>query len=83
MTDNKFVAADGRELVLKTEHLCIQFGGLRAVDDVNLEIRKGELYGLIGPNGAGKTTVFNILTGVYKPTSGKVILDWTKKEDAE
>ncbi|MBQ9778707.1 MAG: ABC transporter ATP-binding protein, partial [Clostridia bacterium] len=72
--DNKFVAADGRELVLKTEHLCIQFGGLRAVDDVNLEIRKGELYGLIGPNGAGKTTVFNILTGVYKPTSGKVFL---------
>ena len=57
MTDNKFVAADGRELVLKTEHLCIQFGGLRAVDDVNLEIRKGELYGLIGPNGAGKTTL--------------------------
>lgn len=73
--DNNFVAADGRELVLKTEHLCIQFGGLRAVDDVNLEIRKGELYGLIGPNGAGKTTVFNILTGVYKPTSGKVFLN--------
>ena len=73
--DNKFIAADGRELVLKTEHLCIQFGGLRAVDDVNLEIRKGELYGLIGPNGAGKTTVFNILTGVYKPTSGKVFLN--------
>ncbi|MBE6555627.1 MAG: ABC transporter ATP-binding protein [Ruminococcaceae bacterium] len=65
---------DGHELVLKTEHLCIQFGGLRAVDDVNLEIRKGELYGLIGPNGAGKTTVFNILTGVYKPTSGRVFL---------
>ena len=86
MTDNKFVAADGRELVLKTEHLCIQFGGLRAVDDVNLEIRKGELYGLIGPNGAGKTTVFNILTGVYKPTSGKVYLngkDITGKAPAE
>ena len=84
--DNKFVAADGRELVLKTEHLCIQFGGLRAVDDVNLEIRKGELYGLIGPNGAGKTTVFNILTGVYKPTSGKVYLngqDITGKAPAE
>ncbi len=86
MADNKFVAADGRELVLKTEHLCIQFGGLRAVDDVNLEIRKGELYGLIGPNGAGKTTVFNILTGVYKPTSGKVYLngkDITGKPPAE
>ena len=63
-----------KEIVLKTNHLCIQFGGLKAVDDVNLEIRKGELYGLIGPNGAGKTTVFNILTGVYKPTSGRVFL---------
>ena len=63
-----------KEVVLKTEHLCIQFGGLKAVDDVNLEIKKGELYGLIGPNGAGKTTVFNILTGVYKPTSGRVYL---------
>ena len=61
--------------VLKTEHLCIQFGGLRAVDDVNLDIKKGELYGLIGPNGAGKTTVFNLLTGVYKPTSGKIYLN--------
>ena len=60
------------EIVLKTEHLSIQFGGLRAVDDVNLEIKKGELYGLIGPNGAGKTTFFNLLTGVYKPTSGRI-----------
>ena len=66
--------ADGREIVLKTEHLCIQFGGLKAVDDVNLEIKQGELYGLIGPNGAGKTTVFNLLTGVYKPTSGRFYL---------
>ena len=72
--NNKFVAEDGREIVLKTEHLCIQFGGLKAVDDVNLEIKEGELYGLIGPNGAGKTTVFNLLTGVYKPTSGRVFL---------
>ena len=63
-----------RETVLKTDHLCIQFGGLKAVNDVNLEIKQGELYGLIGPNGAGKTTVFNILTGVYKPTSGRVYL---------
>ena len=65
---------DNREIVLRTDHLCIQFGGLKAVNDVNLEIKKGELYGLIGPNGAGKTTVFNILTGVYKPTSGRVYL---------
>ena len=68
------VDQDGREIVLKTDHLCIQFGGLKAVDDVNLEIRQGELYGLIGPNGAGKTTVFNLLTGVYKPTSGRFYL---------
>ena len=86
MMDSKFIAADGRELALKTEHLCIQFGGLRAVDDVNIEIRKGELYGLIGPNGAGKTTFFNLLTGVYKPTSGKIYLygqDITGKAPAE
>lgn len=86
MSQNAFFAEDGRELVLKTEHLCIQFGGLRAVDDVNLEIRKGELYGLIGPNGAGKTTVFNILTGVYRPTSGRFYLcgeDLTGKSPAE
>ena len=86
MTDSKFIAADGREIVLKTDHLCIQFGGLKAVDDVNLEIRKGELYGLIGPNGAGKTTVFNLLTGVYKPTSGRFFLcgeDLTGKSPIE
>ncbi len=70
----KIFDAEGREIILKTDHLCIQFGGLKAVNDVNLEIKKGELYGLIGPNGAGKTTVFNILTGVYKPTSGRVYL---------
>ena len=49
------------QVVLKTDHLSISFGGLKAVDDVNLEITRGDLYGLIGPNGAGKTTVFNIL----------------------
>ena len=64
--------SNNHDIVLKTEHLSIQFGGLRAVDDVNLEIKKGELYGLIGPNGAGKTTFFNLLTGVYKPTSGRI-----------
>ena len=82
----KLYAEDGREIVLKTNHLCIQFGGLKAVDDVNLEIKKGELYGLIGPNGAGKTTVFNLLTGVYKPTSGRFYLcgeDLTGKAPAE
>ncbi len=66
--------SEGRQIVLKADHLSIQFGGLKAVDDLNLSIAKGELYGLIGPNGAGKTTAFNLLTGVYKPTSGRFFL---------
>ncbi len=61
--------------ILEVKNLGISFGGLRAVDDFNLEIEKGQLYGLIGPNGAGKTTVFNMLTGVYKPTDGRILLD--------
>ena len=61
--------------MLKITGLGISFGGLRAVDNLNMTIEKGELYGLIGPNGAGKTTAFNLLTGVYKPDSGKVFLD--------
>lgn len=60
--------------LLEISNLSIQFGGLRAVDDLNLQINKGELYGLIGPNGAGKTTVFNLLTGEYKPTTGIIKL---------
>lgn len=63
------------DIMLKTEHLGISFGGLKAVQDVNLEIRKNQLYGLVGPNGAGKTTVFNMLTGVYRPTAGCFYLD--------
>lgn len=61
--------------ILSVNNLSISFGGLRAVDDFNLEIKKGQLYGLIGPNGAGKTTVFNLLTGVYKPDEGKIFLE--------
>lgn len=61
--------------LLEVNNLCISFGGLRAVDDFNISIEKGELYGLIGPNGAGKTTVFNLLTGVYKPNEGIIRLD--------
>lgn len=61
--------------LLEVRNLSISFGGLRAVDTFNLSIEKGELYGLIGPNGAGKTTVFNLLTGVYKPTAGEFTLD--------
>jgi len=58
--------------VLNVENLTIQFGGLRAVSDFNLSIQQGMIFGLIGPNGAGKTTVFNMLTGVYQPTSGRI-----------
>ncbi len=61
--------------MLEVKNLSISFGGLRAVDSFDLKIEKGMLYGLIGPNGAGKTTVFNLLTGVYKPTEGIVCLD--------
>lgn len=66
------------EVVLKTENLGISFGGLKAVDDVNIEIKKRQLYGLVGPNGAGKTTVFNLLTGVYQPTTGCFYLNGEK-----
>ena len=62
------------ETILKAENLSIIFGGLKAVDNFSIDIKEGELVGLIGPNGAGKTTVFNMLTGVYIPTSGKVYL---------
>ena len=61
--------------ILEVKNLGISFGGLRAVNEFNLTIEKGELYGLIGPNGAGKTTVFNLLTGVYRPDSGVICLD--------
>ena len=61
--------------MLEINNLGISFVGLKAVDGLNLKIEKGELYGLIGPNGAGKTTVFNMLTGVYKPTEGSFTLD--------
>ena len=61
--------------VLETHHLGINFGGLAAVDDFNLTIGRTEIAGLIGPNGAGKTTVFNLLTNVYQPTRGTILLD--------
>ncbi len=63
------------EYVLETQGLGISFGGLKAAQNVNLKIKKNEIYGLIGPNGAGKTTVFNMLTGVYQPTYGTFFLD--------
>ena len=61
--------------ILETHHLGIDFGGLTAVDDFNLIIGRTEIAGLIGPNGAGKTTVFNLLTNVYQPTRGTILLD--------
>lgn len=61
--------------LLEVKNLGISFGGLKAVNNFSINIEKGQLYGLIGPNGAGKTTVFNLLTGVYKPDEGSILLD--------
>ena len=65
----------GERPALECIHLGIEFGGLKAVDDFSLTIGKTEIAGLIGPNGAGKTTVFNLLTKVYQPTHGTILLD--------
>ncbi|HHV78866.1 MAG TPA: ABC transporter ATP-binding protein [Firmicutes bacterium] len=67
--------------LLRVSHLTKKFGGLTAVEDFNLEIKPGELVGLIGPNGAGKTTVFNMLTGINKPTAGEIIFEGKKLND--
>ncbi|MEE5991502.1 MAG: ATP-binding cassette domain-containing protein, partial [Lachnospiraceae bacterium] len=64
-----------KPLVLETRHLGIDFGGLTAVDEFNIGIGATEITGLIGPNGAGKTTVFNLLTKVYEPTRGSILLN--------
>ncbi|AKL93811.1 amino acid/amide ABC transporter ATP-binding protein 1, HAAT family [Clostridium aceticum] len=61
--------------ILKTDHITMRFGGLTAVKEFNLEIHQGEIVALIGPNGAGKTTAFNMITGVYRPTEGKIIFN--------
>ena len=66
------------KLILQVNDLSIVFGGLKAVSGFNMELHQGELVGLIGPNGAGKTTVFNMLSGVYTPTSGQINF-WDKK----
>ena len=65
-------ATNGSAHVLKTQKATIRFGGLVAVNELDMEVAQGEIYGLIGPNGAGKTTIFNLLTGVYEPTSGDI-----------
>jgi branched-chain amino acid transport system ATP-binding protein len=64
-----------REVLLDVDHVTLRFGGVVALNDVSFSLYKGEILGLIGPNGAGKTTCFNVMTGVYKPTSGKVTFD--------
>ncbi|HEV2884583.1 MAG TPA: ATP-binding cassette domain-containing protein, partial [Pyrinomonadaceae bacterium] len=61
--------------VLRTDKATIRFGGLVAVSELDMDVRQGEIYGLIGPNGAGKTTIFNLLTGVYQPTSGEIYFE--------
>jgi branched-chain amino acid transport system ATP-binding protein len=61
--------------LLELSGVTMRFGGLVAVNDLQLEMEAGQLYGLIGPNGAGKTTVFNVITGVYKPTAGEITMD--------
>ncbi len=60
------------EVLLELKNVTMKFGGVTALSEVNLEVRKGEILALIGPNGAGKTTIFNVITGVYKPTSGEI-----------
>ena len=65
----------GKKPILEAHDLGIDFGGLTAVDDFNIAMGRTEISGLIGPNGAGKTTIFNLLTNVYRPTRGTILLD--------
>ena len=69
------IAVEVGENIMEVKNLTVKFGGLTALDDVSFVIKRGEILGLIGPNGAGKTTCFNAMTGVYKPTSGNVLLE--------
>ena len=61
--------------LLKVDHVTMQFGGLKAINDLNMSVEKGEIHGLLGPNGSGKTTCFNVISGVYQATSGNVVLE--------
>ena len=69
------IAVEVGDKLVEVKNLTVKFGGLLALDDVSFDIKRGEILGLIGPNGAGKTTCFNAMTGVYKPTSGDVLLE--------
>ena len=66
------MSAPQKNSMLMTNKTTIRFGGLCAVNELTMDVNKGEIFGLIGPNGAGKTTIFNLLTGVYEPTSGEI-----------
>lgn len=70
--------AENGNHILQTDKATIKFGGLTAVNELTMDVRQGEIYGLIGPNGAGKTTIFNLLTGVYEPTSGDIRIAGTR-----
>ena len=72
------MTTNGNSDILVTDKATIRFGGLVAVNELTMNVRKGEIYGLIGPNGAGKTTIFNLLTGVYEPTSGDIRISGTR-----
>jgi branched-chain amino acid transport system ATP-binding protein len=71
----RHIAVEVGDDLIEVQNLTVKFGGLVALDDVSFTIKRGEILGLIGPNGAGKTTCFNAMTGVYKPTSGRVLLE--------
>ncbi len=70
-------ATVGGDIVLEVTGLSKYFGGLKAVDGVDIEVRRGGVHALIGPNGSGKTTTLNVLSGLYKATAGKIVLDGT------
>ncbi len=70
--------AENGNYILRTDKATIKFGGLTAVNELTMDVSQGEIYGLIGPNGAGKTTIFNLLTGVYEPTSGDITIGKTR-----
>ncbi len=64
--------------IMEVNNLCMFFGGVKAVSDINMRIRGGDIIGIIGPNGAGKTTFFNLLTGIYRPTSGEILFHFDR-----
>ena len=65
-------------VLLEARDVCMYFGGLKAVESVNMSVNQGDIFGIIGPNGAGKTTFFNVCSGIYQPTKGEIILDGKK-----